>query len=889
MRTGYALFPASVGAGAVALVLVSCEGTTPPIVPTQLGVSTQPSSTAPSGLAIPQQPTVQLLDANGGIAGRSDVAVTAAIASGGGTLGGTATVQTNASGQAIFTDLIITGLVGPRTLAFSSPSLTGVTADPIDLTPGPASQLALTTAPSSTAQSGIALAQQPVVQLRDASGNAVAQGSVPVTPALSVGGGTLNPPDPISTDAAGQAGFANLTIRGLAGARTLQFSAPGLAPVSSPSINLTAGAALQLAITIQPPDTARGGVVMARQPRVQLRDAEGNNVGQDGIAISAGLATGTGSLSGTTSIQTDASGQAVYTDLAISGGGGHTIRFTADGLNPDSSTTIALPTPLVNGAGVGPFSDPLGSTRWFALDVPGSVAQLVVSTEGTAGDADIYVRSGALPSLSAYNCQGISPTTTEQCTIPNPAAGPWYVLLHAYSAYSTVTLTATYQLGAQVAIATQPADTARSGVALARQPVVQLQDAGGNNVNQPGVPITATVAIGSGFASLSGTTTVPTDATGVATYTNLAVSGSGTHTLQFSASGPTTTSSAITLPTPLAGDEPVTGLSGTAGSNSWLVVLVPAATSQLTVTTGDGTGDVDVYVRYDALPSLTASDCASTTAGTVEQCGFANPAAGPWYILLRGAGVYDGVTLTVTPPIPCSLNSPADADSDRLPDCVETNTRVFVNSLDTGTDPNDPDTDDDGLPDGDEVRGTALGLDLPLMGASPLRRDILIEYDWFDDALDCAPHSHRPTAAALAAVTVAFAGAPGLNPDGSTGINVIHDYGQGGAFTGGNLIPDADGVLDDGVNGFEFQTHKQANADPKRAGYFHYTLLPHRYNTNSASSGQAELPGDDMIVSLYCAGSDQNVANTIMHELGHNLLLRHGGFETPTTSPTTTR
>ncbi len=32
-----------------------------------------------------------------------------------------------------------------------------------------------------------------------------------------------------------------------------------------------------------------------------------------------------------------------------------------------------------------------------------------------------------------------------------------------------------------------------------------------------------------------------------------------------------------------------------------------------------------------------------------------------------------------------------------------------------------------------------------------------------------------------------------------------------------------------------------------------------------------------MIVSLYCAGSDQNVANTIMHELGHNLSLRHGG------------
>ena len=49
------------------------------------------------------------------------------------------------------------------------------------------------------------------------------------------------------------------------------------------------------------------------------------------------------------------------------------------------------------------------------------------------------------------------------------------------------------------------------------------------------------------------------------------------------------------------------------------------------------------------------------------------------------------------------------------------------------------------------------------------------------------------------------------------------------------------------------------------------------YGTNSNSSGQAELPGDDLIVSLQCFGSTSNVANTIMHELGHNLGLHHGG------------
>ena len=150
---------------------------------------------------------------------------------------------------------------------------------------------------------------------------------------------------------------------------------------------------------------------------------------------------------------------------------------------------------------------------------------------------------------------------------------------------------------------------------------------------------------------------------------------------------------------------------------------------------------------------------------------------------------------------------------------------------------------------------------------------------------ECGAHSHRTTVAAVAMVTAAFANSPGQNPDGSTGINFIHDYGQGAAFTGGNLIADANGVLVGGVNSAEFQNHKIANFDSNRNGYFHYIILPHRYNTNSNSSGQAELPGDDMIVSLYCAGSDRNVAHTIVHELGHNLNLRHGGFENTNYKP----
>jgi hypothetical protein len=224
-----------------------------------------------------------------------------------------------------------------------------------------------------------------------------------------------------------------------------------------------------------------------------------------------------------------------------------------------------------------------------------------------------------------------------------------------------------------------------------------------------------------------------------------------------------------------------------------------------------------------------------------------------------------------------SRGTGADRDGDRLADAVETGTGVFVGPGSTGTDPNSPDSDGDGLSDGDEVLGTRGGLDLPSLGVSPVHKDILIEYDWFDDGVGCGPHTHKPTGEMLDKVARMFANAPVANPDGKGGIHIIQDVGQLG---GGNFIPDADGILIGSVFGSEFQSYRSANLAPNRAGYFHYTLFAHEYSDIPGSSGYAEILGDDLIVTLGCfhAVTDY-VANTIAHELGHNLNLYHGGAD----------
>ncbi len=298
---------------------------------------------------------------------------------------------------------------------------------------------------------------------------------------------------------------------------------------------------------------------------------------------------------------------------------------------------------------------------------------------------------------------------------------------------------------------------------------------------------------------------------------------------------------------------------GTAGAGS--DVKVKSGTLIFTPAAGSGLTPVTKTVSAIVYPDLDdeGAETAFLTLTSVSGGGAS---------LFRSAG-----TLTILD----DDGSSTDADGDRLSDSIETNTGIFLGVGNTGTDPNNPDTDGDAIPDGDEVLGTLAGLDLPAMGTSPIKRNILLEFDWFDDANECGAHSHRPTANAISGFEAAFANAPTANPDGSTGIDVISDYGQGGAFTGGNLIADADGVIAGGVFNSDYTGYKSANLAANRNDYFHYVLMPHRYNTNSGSSGQAAIFGDDLIVSLYCFGSDGNVRNTIMHELGHNLNLRHGG------------
>ena len=226
-----------------------------------------------------------------------------------------------------------------------------------------------------------------------------------------------------------------------------------------------------------------------------------------------------------------------------------------------------------------------------------------------------------------------------------------------------------------------------------------------------------------------------------------------------------------------------------------------------------------------------------------------------------------------------------DTDGDRIPDSAETDDGNAVSIFQTGTDPLNPDTDGDGLEDGDEVLGTQDGLDLPALGASALRKDIFVECDWFAGFIQGNNVDFRITPAGAQRLMDAFAFSGVANPYGlPSGISLHLDYGQGGAFTGGNQLPGTPVFIT--FLGEDYWEYRNNNFAPERVGFFHYAMLANRYNSDTnGSSGVAQLSHDNMMVTLFSVNNDYNQTQTFMHELGHNLGLHHGGIESKNYKP----
>ena len=625
--------------------------------PTQLVITTQPPAAANSGQVFSSSTVVQLRDVSGNSVPQAGVTVNAAPSpSAGVTLGG-GSVTTSASGAATFSALTLTGPAASYTLSFSSGSLTPATSTAIVLSAGSGSRLSITTQPSASAQNGVPFAQQPVIQLRDASNNPVAQSGVVVTVAILTGGGTLGGTTTATTNGSGVATFSGLSITGTVGARTLLFGASGYTTVTSNAINITAGAATALSVTTQPSATAQSGQPFASQPVIQLRDQSGNAVSQSGVVVSASVNGAGASLIGSASATTSAGGVATFSGLGLAGTiGSYSLSFAASGLTAATSSSISLAAGAA--AQLTITTQPGGATSGSAF-----TTQPVIQVRDAQGNAVSQSGITITPSIAsggggtatliggAATTNGSGVATFSGLGISGPV-GNYTVGFASTGLTSATSATIALASGAptQLVIVTQPAG-ANSGAAFTTQPVIALRDAQSNPVNQAGISVA--VSVNQADASLIGTGSALTNASGVATFSGLGLSGTvGSYTLTFASAGlPNVTSASLTLnPGAAAQLAMVTQPSATVASGATLaqqpaVRVRDAAGNNLTV------NGVIINVSIPAGASLTGSTSASTTSGVATFSGLGVSGTAGNYTLQFSASGLSGTssgTISVT-------------------------------------------------------------------------------------------------------------------------------------------------------------------------------------------------------------------------------------------------
>ena len=87
----------------------------------------------------------------------------------------------------------------------------------------------------------------------------------------------------------------------------------------------------------------------------------------------------------------------------------------------------------------------------------------------------------------------------------------------------------------------------------------------------------------------------------------------------------------------LINGESTNALAGTSGEQLFFRLPVPSGASSLRVELEGGSGEADLFVRRDVLPTNTSYDCRPFIVGNDESCNFGSPSSGEWFLACLGS------------------------------------------------------------------------------------------------------------------------------------------------------------------------------------------------------------------------------------------------------------
>jgi len=605
----------------------------------QLGITTQPVAGA-SGASLTTAPVLAIKDAQGNtVTTDNNSQVTVAIQSGnGGTLGGTTTV-TAVNGIASFSNLSLSGTTGTNyVLRFTSGTLTAADSGNVNVSAGTATTLSVSGPATTTAGSVL---NTLTVTAQDAQGN-TATGYTGTVHFSSTDSAGVLPTD--YTFVGGDQGSKTFSVTlNTSGINTVTATDTVTSSITGSTGNITvsAGAASRLAFTTQPGGGSSGSF-WTIQPVVEIQDAQGNRVTGASDTVTLTITPGTGTagaaLTCTNNPMTAVNGIATFAGCQIDKAGtGYTLAASSGVLT--AATSSSFITVAGTGNRLSVTTQPVAVTSGGLLNT-----QPVVSIQDAQGNTVTTDNSSQITvAIQSGNGGTLGGTTT--VTVVNGVAsfsnltlsgttGTNYVLRFtsgSLTAADATAVTVTAGSASQLGITTQPVAGA-SGASLITAPVLAIKDAQGNTVTTDNSS-QVTVAIQSGNGGTLGGTTTVTAVNGVASFSNLTLSGTtGTnYVLRFTSGSLTAADSGnLSVTAGVAShlsvvSQPVGGVSGFILAGQPVIAIQDAqnnnvigSTAAVTVALATGNGTLGGNMTVNAVNGV-ATFSGLTLSGTAGQ------------------------------------------------------------------------------------------------------------------------------------------------------------------------------------------------------------------------------------------------------------------------------
>ena len=112
----------------------------------------------------------------------------------------------------------------------------------------------------------------------------------------------------------------------------------------------------------------------------------------------------------------------------------------------------------------------------------------------------------------------------------------------------------------------------------------------------------------------------------------------------------------------IANHEVVTGLAATKGNALSFSLAVVENAKDLKVEISGGSGDADLYVKYNQIPTLNSHDCRPYVAGNNEVCNIGAPSVGNYIIWIQSYADFSGVQLKASYTIDSGPGANPDPD-----------------------------------------------------------------------------------------------------------------------------------------------------------------------------------------------------------------------------------